>query len=120
MKRTVIRAALFAAVLCLNAGGQLAAKGGVLRAGAGRILNPLLMVSLLCLAARSLLWLVVLRRERLLFAYPVMSLAYPLVLLLAHLAFGEAVSPGKAAGSLLVVAGVFVLALAEARGGGGR
>lgn len=115
MKRTVIRLALFGGVLGLAAAGQLAAKAGALRAGLGQVLNPLLALSLLCLLARGVLWVALLRRERLVFAYPVMALAYPLVLLLALPAFGEPLTPGKAAGSLLVVAGVAVMSLAEAR-----
>jgi len=115
VKEIVLRLTLFAGVLVLAASGQLAAKAGALRAAAGDILNPLLALSLLCLVARGLLWLAVLRRERLVFAYPVMALAYPLVLLLARLVFDEPLTPGKGAGSLLIVAGVAVTALAEVR-----
>lgn len=115
MNRNVTSVVLFAAALCLSAAGQLAAKAGALRAGAGDILNPLFALSLFCLLARGLVWTAVLRRERLVFAYPVMSLAYPLMLVLARFAFGEPVTAGKAAGSALVVAGVAVMALAEAR-----
>ncbi|MBN1837621.1 MAG: hypothetical protein JW820_17320 [Spirochaetales bacterium] len=115
MNQIVLRLALFAGVLCLAAVGQLAAKAGALRAAAGDILNPLLALSLCCLFARGLLWLAVLRRERLVFAYPIMALAYPLVLVLARLAFGEPITVGKAAGSLLIVAGVGLAAVSEAR-----
>ena len=108
-----LRIALFGGVLALIAAGQLAAKAGALLAAAGRILNPLLVLSLLCLAARGVLWVAVLRRERLVFAYPVVALAYPLMLVLAHLLFGEPLTAGKAAGSLLIVAGVVVMSRAE-------
>lgn len=115
MNRSLRRVGLFTTVLCLAAAGQLAAKAGAVRAGAGDILNAFLALSMLCLLARALLWAVVLRRERLVFAYPVMALAYPMILLLAHLIFGEALTAGKAAGSLLVVAGVAIMTVAEAR-----
>jgi drug/metabolite transporter (DMT)-like permease len=115
VNRSLRRIVLFTAVLSLAAMGQLAAKAGALRAGAGDILNPLLALSLLCLLARALLWAVVLRRERLVFAYPVMALAYPMILVLAHLIFGETLTVGKAAGSLLVVAGVALMTVTEAR-----
>ena len=115
MNQSLRRILLFTAVLSLAAMGQLAAKAGAGRAAAGDVLNLLLALSLLCLLARALLWAVVLRRERLVFAYPVMALAYPMILVLAHLFFGEALTAGKAAGSLLVVAGVALMAVAEAR-----
>ena len=115
MNRNLRRVSLFAAVLMLATLGQLAAKAGALRAGAGHLLNPLLLLSLCCLLARALLWAVVLRRERLVFAYPVMALSYPVILVLAHLVLGESLTPGRAAGSLLLVSGVVVMALAEAR-----
>jgi drug/metabolite transporter (DMT)-like permease len=115
VNRTLRRIVLFSAVLPLAAMGQLAAKAGAVRAVSGNILNPLLVLSLLCLFARALLWAVVLRRERLVFAYPIMALAYPMILVLAHLIFGEALTVGKAAGSLLVVAGVALMTVAEAR-----
>lgn len=115
MNRSLRRILLFTSVLSLAAVGQLAAKAGASRAAAGDVLNTLLALSLLCLLARALLWAVVLRRERLVFAYPVMALAYPMILVLAHMVFGEALTAGKAAGSLLVVAGVVLMAVAEAR-----
>ena len=115
MKRNSTRALLFAGVLILAVGGQLAAKAGALRAVAGDVLNPLLAVSLFCLFLRALLWTAVLRRERLVFAYPVMSLTYPLMLLLAGAVFGEPVTAAKIGGSLLVIAGVTVLAVSEVR-----
>jgi len=109
------RIALFTAAVCLAAGGQLAAKEGALRAGAGALLNPFLVLSLFFLFARVLLWTALLRRERLVFAYPVMSLTYPLMLVLAFLVFGEPVTVGKIAGSPLVLGGVTLLAVSEAR-----
>lgn len=115
MNRSLRRILLFTAVLSLAALGQLAAKAGAGRAAAGDVLNALLALSLLCLLARAVVWAVVLRTERLVFAYPVMALAYPMILVLAHLVFGEALTAGKAAGSLLVVAGVAIMAVAEAR-----
>ena len=113
--RNVARALLFTAVLALAVSGQIAAKAGAIRAGAGNIVNPLLALSLLCLFTRAILWSALLRRERLVFAYPVMSLTYPLMLLLAFLVFDEPITAAKISGSVLVIAGVVVLAVSEAR-----
>lgn len=113
MDRSAIRIVRFSAVLLLAACGQLAAKAGALRAGAGDLLNPLLLASMVCLVARALLWAAVLRHERLLFAYPVMALSYPLVLGLAWIAFGEPVTPFKVLSSTLIVGGILVMAVAE-------
>ncbi len=109
----------FAAVLALAVSGQLAARAGALRAAASGVpLNLLLAVSVACLLGRGLLWVLVLRRERLVDAYPVLALAYPLVLALSALIFGEPLTAGKIAGSALVVSGVLLMSRpqgAEAR-----
>jgi len=117
VNRALARLLLFAGVLALAVAGQLTAKAGALRAAAGQVLNPLFAASLACLLARGLLWLAVLRRERLVFAYPVLALTYPLMLVLARLVFGEPLTAAKAAGSALVVAGVAAMSLAESPGG---
>lgn len=115
MNGSIRRVALFCLVLILAIGGQLAAKTGALRAAAGDIINPLLALSLLCLFTRAIVWTMLLRRERLVFAYPVMSLTYPFLLLLGYVLFDEPVTAGKIAGSMLVVAGVVTLSVSEAR-----
>ena len=115
MRRRTARVLLFVGVLVLAVLGQLAAKAGALQASAGNIINVLLAASLLCLFARALLWTMLLRRERLIFAYPLMSLTYPLMLLFAHIVFEEPVTMGKVAGSFVVIAGVVTLSISESR-----
>ena len=106
---------LLCVALALSAGGQLAAKGGANAASGGSLLNPLLGLTLLFLAGRALVWAAVLRRERLVFAYPFMALSYPLVLFLSSAIYGEALTIARVAGSLLVVAGVSLISVAEGR-----
>jgi undecaprenyl phosphate-alpha-L-ara4N flippase subunit ArnE len=108
-----LRAARFGIVLILVCGGQIAARAGALRAAAGDVLNVFLLASYVALLARGLIWVAVLRGERLSIAYPVLALAYPLVLALSAWLFGEAVSAGKIAGTALIVAGVALVVAGE-------
>jgi undecaprenyl phosphate-alpha-L-ara4N flippase subunit ArnE len=105
-----LRAARFGIVLVLVCCGQLAARAGALQSAAtGNPLNLLLAASYAALLGRGLLWVAVLRGERLSVAYPVLALAYPLILVLSAVLFGESISAGKIAGSALVVAGVVLV-----------
>lgn len=58
----------------------------------------------------AVIWLRVLSREHLSFAYPVLSLTFPLVVGLSALFFSETISPMRWAGVALIVAGVSLLA----------
>jgi drug/metabolite transporter (DMT)-like permease len=109
------RISSFAAVLALAVCGQLAAKAGASRALAGDIVNTLFLASLVCLGSRGVIWALILRRERLVFAYPIMTLVYPVVLVFSVLIFGESLTPGKAVGGALVLIGVAVLAAGESK-----
>jgi multidrug transporter EmrE-like cation transporter len=56
----------------------------------------------------SVTWMAALTRFELSIAYPFMSLAFVFVLLLGVLFFGESLTFGKVAGTLLVVAGLIL------------
>lgn len=63
---------------------------------------------------RGALWALILQRRPVSRVYPFLSLAYPLVLLSGMLFFGESITPGKLAGTALIVAGSILIT------GGGR
>lgn len=58
----------------------------------------------------SLFWLTALSRIDLSLAYPFAGLNYVLILLASHLLFGEALSPLRVAGVLLIALGVSLIA----------
>ena len=104
--------------LALLVTGQLAGRAGAQQAAAGSLVNPFLLASYGCFLLRGLLWVVVLRTRHLVYAYPILALTYPLVLILSALVFGEAVTPGRVAGSALIVIGVSLISHSEQLRGG--
>lgn len=70
-------------------------------------LNVVLGLMLYVLAAG--IWLVVLSRVDLSFAYPMMGLSYVLILVISHFFLGENVMPLRWLGALLIFAGVVLI-----------
>lgn len=64
---------------------------------------------------RGFVWAIIVKRLKLSVAYPVMSLSFPLVLLVSFLIFGERVSIYNIFGAFTVVAGVLLISLGEIR-----
>ncbi|MDA9859525.1 EamA family transporter [Rubripirellula sp.] len=58
--------------------------------------------------AASLFWMAAMTKFELSFAYPFMSLAFVLVLLLGVMLLGETLTAGKACGVLIICAGIAV------------
>lgn len=65
---------------------------------------------LILYALSALCWLWVLSREQLSFAYPVLSLSFPIVVGLSALIFSEAISPLRWIGVVTIVVGVSLIA----------
>jgi drug/metabolite transporter (DMT)-like permease len=76
--------------------------------------QPQLIAGLLFYAAAAFAWMLVLARIDLSLAYPFVGLGFVLVLVLSWVWLGETPGAGRLAGSLLVVAGVLLVARAEA------
>lgn len=72
---------------------------------------PQLSLGLICFGTSFLLWIFVLRRLPLSIAYPMVSLNYVIVTLLAVLVLHERFTLYKLAGLALIMLGVFVLNL---------
>ena len=87
---------------------------GAARAGAHSGVPGWYLVSYLALLARGVVWIAVLRRFPLSFAYPMMSLGYILILLLSVFGFGEALPRGAAVGVPLILFGVALIKRGEA------
>lgn len=104
-------------VLLLIVLGQVLAKSGAVSEKGGLFglagLNCLLSASYLTFLLRGGLWAWVLRRNPVSRVYPYLSLAYPLILLTGVFLFGEELSPGKIAGTVLILSGSILLASGE-------
>ncbi len=101
----------------LNTAGQLAFKkaSAAIAGGGSQILalpmQPALWVGLACYGCSTLLWLVVLSRSSLSYAYPMVAVGYVLVTIAAAYFFGEAVSLARWGAMCLIMSGVALLAL---------
>ncbi len=106
----------------LNAAAQLALKQGMhqigqfefrletlCRAGLAAALSPFVLVGLVCYVVSVAVWLLVLSRVEVSFAYPLLSVGYVVVALVGWLVFQEAVSPVRWAGILMICLGVWLI-----------
>ena len=115
--------ALIALDVVLNVAGQLSLKYGMSQIGnfslslstlppvflkAATNLNVLL--GLVCYGLGFLVWLIVLAKAEVSYAYPLISLGYVFTAILARFMFGEAVSFTRMAGILVTCLGVFLIA----------
>ncbi len=103
--------------------GQLLLKMGMLRIGkvsfnistlvhqyAKILLNPLVIAGLFSFFISMLIWLYVLSRMELSFAYPFVALNYVLILLGSYFLLKEAITPMKVMGVIVIVVGVYLVA----------
>ncbi len=111
---------IFATIL-LTVYGQLVVKWQVAKAGVlpaslsakipflvNLVLNPWILSGIAGGFFALLCWLVAMTKFELSYAYPFMSLAFVLVLILSAVLFQEAVTVPKILGLLLVMAGIIV------------
>lgn len=102
----------------LGSTGQIVLKTGMERvpeiaSGLGLVnafRHPVVIAGLACYVLATLAWLVVLQRVPVSFAYPMISLNYIFVTLLAKYVHGEAVPSLRYLGLALILAGVAVIA----------
>ena len=112
--------ALIFASVGLNAAAQLLLRLGmrsgmpVGRAGLGLLLDvalrPGVVGGLACYAVSLVLWLLVLSRTEASFAYPFLGVGFVVVALASFLLLGESFTARKVAGTLIIAAGVAVMA----------
>jgi multidrug transporter EmrE-like cation transporter len=87
-------------------GGALNIDGDSLKALAG---SPIVWLGLVLFGLSAIVWLVVLSRATLSFAYPFASLSYVLILVLGHFVLDEPVTSLRLAGVGLIIAGVVLV-----------
>ncbi len=91
-------------VLLLITAGQTMAK-----TGAETGIKGFLLASYALFLIRGLLWSFILKKHPVSRVYPYLSLSYPLILVVSLLFFGESLSAGKIAGTLLILGGTALL-----------
>ncbi|ODA42547.1 EamA family transporter [Desulfosporosinus sp. BG] len=112
--------ALFSIVL--GASGQFLFRLGMLHYGkvsvtgiwrqlGSIILTPAIFLGFMCFGVSSILWLVVISRWELSYAYPLVALGYVIAILYGTLLLHENLSIAKILGSCLILAGISVLGL---------
>lgn len=73
------------------------------------VLNPFVLAGLGCFAASVVLWLIVLSRVDVSFAYPFVSLGIVITTLFGHWAFDEQLSFQRTAGIVVICVGVVLI-----------
>jgi len=115
---------LVAATVLLTAVGQILIKWQASKASAAAtngplsdllrglqlLLNPWVLAGLLAAFLASACWMVAMTRLELSEAYPFTALNFVLILLAGHYLFSEPVTWGRLLGTLLIIAGVVVIA----------
>lgn len=107
----------------LNVTGQLSLKHGMSKFGNFSLslealppiflkaaVNPHVILGLVCYGLGFMVWLIVLSKAEVSYAYPLISLGYVFTAILARLLFGEAVTLTRMAGILVTCLGVFLIA----------
>ncbi|MBM4295656.1 MAG: 4-amino-4-deoxy-L-arabinose transferase [Deltaproteobacteria bacterium] len=115
--------ALILVDVVLNVAGQLSLKYGMSQLGNFAIslttLPPVFMkaatnfhviLGLFCYGMGFMVWLIVLAKAEVSYAYPMISLGYVFTAILAKVLFGEAVTLTRMGGILITCLGVFIIA----------
>jgi drug/metabolite transporter (DMT)-like permease len=74
------------------------------------LMNPGVLGGLVLYGVGTVVWLAALSRVDVSQAYPFVGLGFVLTAVLGHLLLGEAISPQRAAGILLVIGGIALIA----------
>lgn len=74
----------------------------------GLLLNPWIVSGFLAAFLASLCWMMAMTKFDLSHAYPFMGMSFVLVLIGSGIFFGEAVTPIKITGTVLIILGIFV------------
>lgn len=107
----------------LNVAGQLTLKYGMSKLGNFSLslpqlfavflraaVSPYILVGLCCYGLGFLVWLIVLAKAEVSYAYPLISLGYVFTAVLAWQLFGEALTLTRFVGILVTCLGVFLIA----------
>ena len=72
--------------------------------------SPVVLLGLGLYGIGALLWLIVLSREDVSFAFPLVSFAYVLAIFLSAIFLKETITPGRILGATAIMAGIFIIA----------
>jgi multidrug transporter EmrE-like cation transporter len=114
--------AMILVCVALGVGGQLLLKKGMSadRDAVDRVsevvprllkaaLTPTVLAGFVLYALSAALWLIILTRAELSWAYPLLSMGYVFVVVLSRFLFHESVTPTRLVGTLVVVFGVWLI-----------
>ena len=105
--------------IALMVTGQVSTKYGALLLSEGQmgnyfhLLNIYIIIGYICLLMRGLIWVLIVRRFDLSFAYPFQSLSFVFVLYLSYYFFGEELSLTKILGTFFIISGLIAIGLSE-------
>lgn len=108
--------------IALGATGQFLFRVGMLKIGKmtlhsiwGQlfqvIFTPAIFLGFLCFGLSSILWLIIISRWQLSFAYPLVALGYILVIGYGNIFLNETLDLPKVIGSLFIICGISILGL---------
>ncbi len=94
--------------------GQIFAKmsGDCIGSG-GSFINIYSLISYICLISRGFVWIFIIRKMRLVYAYPLMSINYILVLFVSRIFFNERIISSNLIGAGLISLGVVLIGFGE-------
>jgi len=120
---TLVPFLLVLAGVLLNAVAQLLLKAGAnavghfeftaanaIPVGVKLAMQPPIVGGLACYVVSVVVWVMALSRVEVSIAYPMLSLGYVVNAIAAHYLFGEAVSPMRVIGILVIIVGVVMVA----------
>ena len=105
----IIIAAIAQIVLKLGLGSATTASG-LFNFFLKALTSPIVILGLGLYGLGAILWLIVLSREDVSFAYPLVSFAYVLAIFLSAIFLKEHITPGRIIGSLVIMLVIFIIA----------
>lgn len=90
--------------------GDLNTQSGAVNFLIKALLSPGVILGLGLYGLGALLWLIVLSKEDVSFAFPLVSFAYVIAIVLSAVILKETITPGKIIGTLLIMAGIATIA----------
>lgn len=90
--------------------GDLSAKTGLIHFFSKALTSPGVIIGLGLYGLGAMLWLIVLSKEDVSFAFPLVSFAYVIAIVLSALILKEQVTLPRIIGSLVIIVGIFIIA----------
>jgi drug/metabolite transporter (DMT)-like permease len=90
--------------------GRIVADAGLIQTIGRMLVNPWVLGGLGVYFLGAIVWLFVLERTEVSYAYPFVSFGFILTMILGSLVLGEHIGPSRVIGTLLIVAGIICVA----------